>query len=68
MDEDDCAFLLLPLREFSALRLNILTATSKAEVKDILQAYDVSEGDFNEGFPNLMKVVQDLPDERPSTP
>lgn len=68
MGEDDCAFLLLSHREFSALELNIQTATSKAEVKDILHAYGVSEEDFNKGFPYLVKVVRGLPDERPSAP
>ncbi|MEU0333132.1 hypothetical protein [Streptomyces sp. NPDC006193] len=61
MDEDDCGFLPLSKRELSALGLSIRTAKSKAEVTRILQGYELSEEDFEKGFPYLMKVVRDLP-------
>jgi hypothetical protein len=68
MDEDDCDFLLLSMRESSALAVSIRAARSKAEAAEILEAYGVPEEDFDKGFPYLAKVVRDLPDERPPAP
>ncbi|MEV0980657.1 hypothetical protein [Streptomyces sp. NPDC049915] len=70
MDEDDCCFLLLSMRELSALGLSVRTARTKTEVTRILQAYELSEEDFEKGFPYLKKVVRDLPADEgdPTTP
>ncbi|MFF3318130.1 hypothetical protein ACFYV5_21845 [Streptomyces sp. NPDC003035] len=65
MDEDECGRLLLSHREHSSLGLGVRTATSKAEAREILQAYELSEEDLAKGFPCLFKVFGDLPDESP---
>lgn len=61
MDDNDGGFLLPSYRERSALELDILRATSKAEAADVLHRHDVSEDDFVKEFPALAKVVQLLP-------
>ncbi|MFG3005732.1 hypothetical protein [Streptomyces calvus] len=64
MNEDDCYPLLLSQREREAVELDIRRAVSKAEVADILNWHELSEGDFLAGFPDdLAKAVQALPDE-----
>ncbi|WP_393098675.1 hypothetical protein [Streptomyces sp. LN325] len=49
-------------REVSAFDLDIRLAASKARVAEILERVDLSEEDFIEGFPDLAKKVQGLPD------
>ncbi|MFE9985381.1 hypothetical protein ACFYRK_00785 [Streptomyces sp. NPDC005381] len=49
-------------RELSAFAWDIRTAESKPEVAEILERVDLSEEDFNEGFPDLAKMVLELPE------
>ncbi|WP_327577733.1 hypothetical protein [Streptomyces sp. NBC_00145] len=49
-------------REMSAFYLEIRMTESKARVAEILERVDLSEDDFIEGFPDLAKKVQELPD------
>ncbi|MFF8634425.1 hypothetical protein ACF052_09520 [Streptomyces pilosus] len=65
MNENDCFPLLLSQREFSTIDARIRMSTSKADVTDILDWYELSEDDFVAGFPDLAKTVQELPDEHP---
>ncbi|MET9252218.1 hypothetical protein [Streptomyces sp. NPDC003717] len=65
MDEDECLCLLLSQRECMAISMDIRSATKKAEVAVILQRHELTEDDLLAGFPDLAKVVQELPDEGP---
>ncbi|NUP19421.1 MAG: hypothetical protein HOZ81_25715 [Streptomyces sp.] len=47
----------------SAFELAVQTARSKVEVEGVLQDHDLTEEAFTDGFPDLAKAVQDLPDE-----
>ncbi|WP_327133002.1 hypothetical protein OG311_20810 [Streptomyces sp. NBC_01343] len=49
-------------RESSAFELAIMTAGSKAAFLGVLHEYELSEEDFTNGFPELAKVAQGLPD------
>ncbi|MBM7438921.1 hypothetical protein [Streptomyces sp. HB132] len=49
-------------REMSAFHWEIETAGSKAKVSEILERFDLPGDDFIEGFPDLAKKVQELPD------
>ncbi|MEW5353527.1 hypothetical protein [Streptomyces sp. 16-176A] len=68
MNEDDCSPSLLSQRECGAVALDIFSATSKAEVADILNRHDLSHADLLAGFPDLAEAVQGLPDESPGAP
>lgn len=62
MDGQDCDFL-HSSRDLSAFELAVQTARSKVEVEGVLQDHDLTEEAFTDGFPDLAKAVQDLPDE-----
>jgi hypothetical protein len=63
-EQDDDGFSsALSDREKSTFHLGIKTASSKAEVVNILYEYNLTEEDFIDRFPDLAKKVQDLPDE-----
>ncbi|WP_406466921.1 hypothetical protein [Streptomyces sp. NBC_01594] len=49
-------------REMSAFDMEIRMAESKARVAEILERFDLPEDDFIEGFPDLAKQAQELPD------
>ncbi|MFC8712118.1 hypothetical protein ACFUCQ_19665 [Streptomyces sp. NPDC057197] len=55
--------MLLSQRECSAMALAIFSARSRAEVTNILDRHDLSDDDLLTGFPDLVNVVQELPDE-----
>ncbi|MFF5280101.1 hypothetical protein [Streptomyces sp. NPDC013171] len=65
MDGQDCDFL-YSSRDLSAFELVIQTAKGRVEVEEILHGYNLTEEDFTDGFPDLAKTVQDLPDETSS--
>ncbi|MFE2039493.1 hypothetical protein ACFXAZ_00950 [Streptomyces sp. NPDC059477] len=65
MNEQEWADILLHGREFSALSLNIRTATHKAEARAFHEWEGISEEKFAEIFPSLEKIILDLPDEPP---
>jgi hypothetical protein len=63
MDENCHSDLLHSSRDLSSFYLEIQTAKSKIEIVKILYGYNLSEEAFTEGFPDLAKAVQDLPDD-----
>ncbi|MFI1724024.1 hypothetical protein [Streptomyces sp. NPDC020489] len=67
MDEYCHSDLLHSSRELSSFYLEIDTAKSRVEVVKILHGYNLSEEVFAEGFPDLAKAVQDLPDDASTT-
>ncbi|MDN3022590.1 hypothetical protein [Streptomyces sp. S.PB5] len=67
MDENCHSDLLHSSRDLSSFYLEIHTAKSKVEIVKILYGYNLSEEAFTEGFPDLAKVVQDLPDDASTT-
>jgi hypothetical protein len=54
---------MLSQRERDAIDWDIRMAVSKAEVADLLPRHYLSEDDFVAGFPQLAKLVQELPDD-----
>lgn len=67
MDEYCHSNLLHSSRELSSFYLEIHKAKSKVEVVKILYGYNLSEEAFADGFPDLAKAVQDLPDDASTT-
>ncbi|MBA4860438.1 hypothetical protein H1V43_03380 [Streptomyces sp. PSKA54] len=66
MDEQDCESCHLEsFRELSGFELSVQLAASKADVAGIIYAHDLSEEEFSDRFPELAKLVQDLPDDLP---
>ncbi|MDT7842917.1 hypothetical protein [Streptomyces justiciae] len=63
MDEHCHSDLLYSSRDLSSFCLKIHTAKSKVEIAKILHGYNLSEEAFTDGFPDLAKTVQDLPDD-----
>ncbi|MEV7238199.1 hypothetical protein AB0N06_30935 [Streptomyces sp. NPDC051020] len=66
MDEQDCESCHLEsFRELGGFKLKVQLAASKAEVTGILYEHGLSEEEFSDRFPELAKLVQDLPDDPP---
>lgn len=63
MNEQDDDESLDSQRDSSSFRLEIVMASSTAEVRDILLRFDVPEEEFGNRSPSLAKLVQRLPDE-----
>ncbi|MFD7753452.1 hypothetical protein [Streptomyces sp. NPDC059757] len=66
MDEQDGESCYLDsFRELSGFELRVQLAASKAEVAGIRYEHNLSEKEFSERFPDLAKLVQNLPDDPP---
>ncbi|KQX78828.1 hypothetical protein [Streptomyces sp. Root1319] len=62
MDGQGCSDHLNSYREMSAYYLEIGVAKDQAKVAEVLERFDLPGDDFIEGFPDLAKKVQELPD------
>lgn len=49
-------------REMSTFYLEIGMAADRAQAAEVLERFDLPGDDFIEGFPDLAKKVQELPD------
>lgn len=61
MNEHACDFL-HSSRDLNAFEMEIQTAKSRVRVAEVLHDFNLTEEDFVNGFPELAKTVQDLPD------
>jgi len=50
------------LGDLNAFEMEIQTAKSQVRVSEVLHDFNLTEEDFADGFPDLAKTVQDLPD------
>lgn len=61
MDEQDHSDF-LSHRDLSAIEMGICVARRKEEAAKVMQAFDLSEEVFAERFPDLAKMIRNLPD------